>query len=64
MTPLFVLVLTICSSSSTDCTDVIKDIFTTNAKCEQEIYEERYFNANCYPADKFVLDGKLTTVKK
>lgn len=64
MTPLFVLVLTICSSSSADCTEVINKVFDSNEKCEQEIYEERYFNASCYPANKFVLNGKLTTVKK
>jgi hypothetical protein len=61
MTPLFALVLTICSSS-TDCTNVVKDIYDTQAQCEQVIYEERYFNGNCYPVEKIVHAGDLDTV--
>lgn len=51
MTQLFALVLTICSAN-TSCTDVVKDVYDTQAQCEQVIYDERYFNANCYPVEK------------
>lgn len=61
MTPLFALVLTICSST-TNCTDVVKGIYDTKAECEQVIYEERYFNGNCYPVEKIVHAGDLDTV--
>lgn len=50
MTPLFALVLTICSSN-TDCVDVIKGVYDTKSECELIIYQERYFNAECYPSD-------------
>lgn len=47
MTPSFVLALTICFNS-TDCTEAIKDVYASQAQCDQAIYEERIFNANCY----------------
>lgn len=47
MTPSFVLVLTLCSSS-TDCTEAVKEVYDSQAQCDQAIYEERIFNANCY----------------
>lgn len=62
MTPLFALVLTICSSS-TNCSDVVKGVYDTQAECEQVIYEERYFNGNCYPVEKIIHAGNLDTVK-
>lgn len=62
MTPLFALVLTICSST-TECTNVVKDVYDTQAQCEQIIYEERYFNGNCYPVEKIVHAGDLNTVQ-
>lgn len=61
MTQLFALVLTICSGSN-NCTDVVKDVYDTQAQCEQVMYEERYFNANCYPVEKIVHAGDLDTV--
>lgn len=61
MTPLFALVLTICSSS-TECTDVVKDVYDSQAECEQVIYEERYFNGNCFPVEKSVHAGDLDIV--
>ncbi|MDI3359738.1 DUF1482 family protein [Lelliottia sp. V89_10] len=63
MIPLFALVLTICSSNSTDCTDVVKEVYDTQAQCEQVIYEERYFNANCYPVEKIIHAGELSTAR-
>lgn len=62
MTPLFALVLTICSSN-TDCTEVVKEVFDTQAQCEKVIYEERYFNANCYPVEKIIHAGELSTAQ-
>lgn len=50
MTQLFALVLTICSGSN-ECADVIKGVYDTQSQCEQVIFEERYFNANCYPVE-------------
>lgn len=50
MTQLFALVLTICSTS-TDCIEVINGTHATFDKCDQVIYEERYFNAECRPVD-------------
>lgn len=50
MTQLFALVLTICSGNN-NCADVVKGVYDTQAQCERVIYEERYFNANCYPVD-------------
>lgn len=47
MTPSFALALTICFNS-TDCTEAIKDVYASEAQCNQAIYEERIFNANCY----------------
>lgn len=62
MTPLFALVLTICSSSI-NCTDVVKEVYDTQAQCEQVIYEERLFTANCYPVEKIVRAGELSSAK-
>jgi hypothetical protein len=57
MSPLFALVLTICSANS-DCTDVIKGVYDTQAECQQVIFEERYFNAECREAEAVLpLDG-------
>lgn len=47
MTPSFALALTICFNS-TDCTEAIKDVYATQIQCDQAIYEERIFNANCF----------------
>ncbi len=47
MTPSFALALTICFNG-TDCTEAIKDVYASEAQCNQAIYEERIFNANCY----------------
>ncbi|WP_418936633.1 DUF1482 family protein [Leclercia adecarboxylata] len=44
------LALTLCFSS-TDCTEAIKDVYATQSQCDQAIYEERLFNANCYKID-------------
>lgn len=57
MTPLFALVLTICSNT-TDCTDVIKGVYNTKSECEFIIYQERYFNAECYPSDAVLQMGE------
>lgn len=51
MTQLFALVLTICSANN-NCTDAVKEIYSTQAQCKQVIYDEHYFNANCYPVEK------------
>ncbi|HDR2353316.1 TPA: DUF1482 family protein [Enterobacter roggenkampii] len=61
MTPLFALVLTICSST-TNCTNVVKEVYDTQAQCEKIIYEERYFNGNCFPVEKIVHAGELDIV--
>lgn len=50
MTPSFALALTICFNSN-DCTEAIKDVYATQSQCDQAIYEERLFNANCYKVD-------------
>lgn len=63
MTPLFALVLTICSTSSTECTDVVKEVYETEARCNQEIFDKRYFNGNCYPVEKIIHAGELSTVR-
>lgn len=60
MTQLFALVLTICSANN-NCTDAVKEIYSTQAQCEQVIYDEHYFNANCYPVEKIVHVGDLDT---
>lgn len=57
MTPLFALVLTICSGN--DCTDIVKGVYDTKPECEQVIYEERYFNASCYPVENIIRMGDL-----
>ncbi|SAF45874.1 DUF1482 family protein [Enterobacter kobei] len=62
MTPLFALVLTICSSSI-ECTEVVKEVYDTQAECNQVIYEERYFNANCYPVEKIIHAEELSTAQ-
>lgn len=62
MTQLFALVLTICSSNI-NCSEVMKEVYDTQAQCEHVIYEERYFNANCYPVEKIVHGGELSTVQ-
>ncbi|MBL5911273.1 DUF1482 family protein [Enterobacter asburiae] len=56
MTQLFALVLTICSSSI-DCTEVVKEVYDSQAECNQAIYEERLFNGECYPFEKIVRTG-------
>lgn len=61
MTQLFALVLTICSANN-NCTDAVKDIYDTQTQCEQVIYEEYYFNANCYPVEKIVHTSNLDTI--
>lgn len=50
MTPSFALALTICFNS-TDCTEAIKDVYATQIQCDQAIYEERLFNANCFKVE-------------
>ena len=62
MTQLFALVLTLCSNSI-NCTEVVKEVYDTQAQCEQVIYEERYFNANCYSVEKIIHTGELSTVR-
>ncbi|HDC4620406.1 MULTISPECIES: DUF1482 family protein [Enterobacter] len=57
MTQLFALVLTICSSSI-DCTEVVKEVYDSQAECNQAIYEERLFNGACYPVEKIVRQNK------
>ncbi|MEI9744417.1 DUF1482 family protein [Enterobacter ludwigii] len=59
MTPLFALVLTICSGS-TDCTDLIEGVYETKAECSHIIYEERYLNAGYYPVDGILHSGAVT----
>ncbi|WP_414238743.1 DUF1482 family protein [Citrobacter sp. ANG330] len=58
MTQLFALVLTICSANN-NCTDAVKDIYTTKVQCEREVYEKRYFYANCLPVEKNIRTGYL-----
>ena len=60
MTPLFALVLTICSNSI-NCSEIVEEVYDTQAQCEQVIYEQRYFNGNCYPVEKIVRAGELDT---
>ncbi len=50
MTPSFALALTICFNS-TDCTEAIKDVYAMQIQCDQAIYEERLFNANCFKVE-------------
>ncbi|WP_416135436.1 DUF1482 family protein [Enterobacter kobei] len=45
-------------SSNTDCIDVIKGVYDTKSECEFIIYQERYFNAECYPSDSFLQMGE------
>lgn len=51
MTPLFALVLTICSST-TNCSQAVKGIYDTEAQCNQAIFENRYFNGDCFEVEK------------
>ncbi|WP_410173230.1 DUF1482 family protein [Enterobacter cloacae] len=61
MTPLFALVLTICSST-TNCSQVVKEIYDTEAQCNQVIYEHRYFNGDCFEVEKIIhSDGTETS---
>ncbi|WP_411814078.1 DUF1482 family protein [Cronobacter muytjensii] len=55
MTQLFALVFLLCSSNSgEDCADAVIGVYDTEAECRQVIFDERYFNASCYPVDKII----------
>jgi hypothetical protein len=45
-------------------TDVVIDVFDSQAQCEKVIYEQRYFNGNCYPVEKIIPREELETAAK
>lgn len=53
MTQLYALVLMTCLNSI-ECKEVVLEIYDTQAECSQVIYNERIFNAACYPVEKIV----------
>ncbi|OAT26694.1 hypothetical protein M976_02855 [Buttiauxella ferragutiae ATCC 51602] len=46
---LFTLAVAACSPSDINCEDGVLTVFTSEKACEEVIFEERLFNAQCIP---------------